>query len=419
MGRLVATLVLVLCYCSATCTLAYGHGGGGLRRGLVEQAMRGRLLAYATPAAGGVAVPISWSSRALYSVANFTIGTPPQPVSGIIDLSGELVWTQCATCSHCFEQDLPLFDTSASSTFQAATCGAALCKSIPTRNCSSGSGSGAGAGVCRYAAPSRFGDTFGFAGVDTVAMGTAKGKLAFGCVEEISHHVETIGGASGFVGLGRTPWSLVGQSNATAFSYCLAPHNDSGKNSVLFIGASAKLAGGGKNTSTPLVRTSNSSSDDGSDPFYTVQLEGIKAGDVEIATAASGLTVQVDTVLPYSILVDSAYKALKKAVTAALGAPTAEAPTWYDLCFQKAKVSDAPDLVFTFQGGAALTMPPSKYLRSDGNGTVCLLIWNAAQLNLTDGVSILGSFQQENIHFLFDLKKGTVSFEPADCSSLT
>uniref|UniRef100_A0A0D9XLY6 Peptidase A1 domain-containing protein n=1 Tax=Leersia perrieri TaxID=77586 RepID=A0A0D9XLY6_9ORYZ len=411
MGRLLATLLLVLCLISlTTCSSsnrAIALGMDGLWRGL-EQSIRGRLLA--DTAAEGVAVPINWSSRALYSVANFTIGTPPQSVSGIIDLHGELIWTQCSTCTSCFKQDLPRFNPSASSTYQPETCGTALCQSIPpdSRNCS-------GDAVCGYEAPpSLFGQTSGIASTDIVTIGTAKGgRLLFGCVTE-SDINNTMGGPSGFIGLGRTPWSLVAQTNVTAFSYCLSPHGP-GKNSALFLGASAKLTGS-KITSTPLVSTSNSSNDDGSDPYYMVQLEGIKAGDMVVATASSGITVMLDTFAPFSYLSDGEYQVLKKVVTSALGSPTAKPLKPFDLCFQEAKVSDAPELVFTFQGGATLTVPSTKYVLDVGNGTVCLSILNLAAVN---GIGVLGSLPQENTHFLFDLKKGTLSFQPADCSSLS
>ncbi|EAY79361.1 hypothetical protein OsI_34489 [Oryza sativa Indica Group] len=405
MGRPVATL-FVLCFISVTaCSLS-------------EQATRGRLLAgvdATPPAAGGaVAVPIYLSSQGLY-VANFTIGTPPQPVSAVVDLTGELVWTQCTPCQPCFEQDLPLFDPTKSSTFRGLPCGSHLCESIPesSRNCTSD--------VCIYEAPTKAGDTGGMAGTDTFAIGAAKETLGFGCVVMTDKRLKTIGGPSGIVGLGRTPWSLVTQMNVTAFSYCLA-----GKSSgALFLGATAKQLAGGKNSSTPFViKTSAGSSDNGSNPYYMVKLAGIKAGGAPLqAASSSGSTVLLDTVSRASYLADGAYKALKKALTAAVGVqPVASPPKPYDLCFSKAVAGDAPELVFTFDGGAALTVPPANYLLASGNGTVCLTIGSSASLNLTgelEGASILGSLQQENVHVLFDLKEETLSFKPADCSSLT
>ncbi|EEE51326.1 hypothetical protein OsJ_32296 [Oryza sativa Japonica Group] len=308
MGRLVTTL-LVLCLIPPTmCSLAAAHDD--LRRGL-EQATRGRLLADATPAGGAAVVPIRWSPP--YYVANFTIGTPPQPASAIVDVAGELVWTQCSACRRCFKQDLPVFVPNASSTFKPEPCGTAVCESIPTRSCSGD--------VCSYKGP------------PTQLRGTPPA------------------------------WTPL----------------------------------------EPATRT--------------------------IATAQSGGILVMHTVLPFSLLVDSAYRAFKKAVTEAVGGaaeqPMATPPQPFDLCFKKAagfSRATAPDLVFTFQGAAALTVPPAKYLIDVGEekDTACAAILSMAWLNRTglEGVSVLGSLQQEDVHFLYDLKKETLSFEPADCSSL-
>uniref|UniRef100_A0A0E0MA70 Peptidase A1 domain-containing protein n=1 Tax=Oryza punctata TaxID=4537 RepID=A0A0E0MA70_ORYPU len=413
MGRLVTTL-LVLCLIYVT-TPTKAFRAHDLRRGL-EQATRGRLLADATPAGGSV-VPIHWSPP--YYVANFTIGTPPQPASAIIDIAGKLVWTQCSLCRLCFKQDLPLFVPNASSTFRQEPCGTAVCNSIPTRNCSDN--------VCFYQGPltQLGGNTYGFAGTDTFAIGPVTASLAFGCV--VASDIDTMDGPSGFIGLGRTPLSLVTQMNLTKFSYCLSPRN-TGKNSRLFLGSSAKLSGGGNTSTAPLIKTSPN---DDSSNYYLLNLEAIKAGNTTIATAQSGGTLVMHTVSPFSLLVDSAYQAFKKEVTKAVGgaAPPATPPQPFDLCFKKAagfSRASAPDLVFTFQGAGGavtLTAPPTKYLIDVGEekDTVCMAILSMALLNKTglEGVSVLGSLQQEDVHFLYDLKKETLSFEPADCSSLS
>ncbi|XP_052134778.1 aspartic proteinase nepenthesin-1-like [Oryza glaberrima] len=416
MGRLVTT-VLVLCLIYVTTRMAVFRGHD-LRRGL-EQAMLGRLLADATPAGGSV-VPMHWS-RHLYNVANFTIGTPPQPASAIIDVGGELVWTQCSRCSRCFKQDLPLFVPNASSTFRPEPCGTAACKSTPTSNCSRD--------VCTYESTTniRLGrhTTLGIVGTDTFAIGTATASLGFGCVVA-SDIDDTMDGTSGFIGLGRTPRSLVAQMNLTKFSYCLSPRR-TGKSSRLFLGSSAKLAGGESTSTAPFIKTSP---DDDSHHYYLLSLEAIRAGNTTIATAQSGGILVMHTVSPFSLLVDSAYRAFKKAVTEAVGGaaapPMATPPQPFDLCFKKAagfSRATAPDLVFTFQGGgAALTVPPAKYLIDVGEekDTACAAILSMARLNRTglEGVSVLGRLQQEDVHFLYDLKKETLSFEPADCSSL-
>uniref|UniRef100_A0A0D9XLY3 Peptidase A1 domain-containing protein n=1 Tax=Leersia perrieri TaxID=77586 RepID=A0A0D9XLY3_9ORYZ len=421
MGSPVAgTTLFILCLISLTTTFAAAaFWPYDLRQGL-EQAVRGRLLAGS--GGGGAVVPISWSHA--HYVANFTIGSPPQPASGIIDLSGELVWTQCAQCKlrrgGCFKQELPLFDPAKSNTYKTEPCGTDLCDSIPpdSRNCSS---SGDGKNVCVYAADTRGGETGGVVGTDVFAVGsTANASLAFGCVVDSDIDAAAgLDGASGFVGLGRTPWSLVSQTGVAAFSYCLA---GAGKgNSALFLGDAAKLTAGKSAPTTPFVNISGGD-DEAFDNYYKVRLDGVKAGDAVIALPAGGSVVLLDTYSPVTFLVDGAYQALKKAVTVAVGgAPTAAPLKPFDVCFPKSSAGGAPELVLTFQGGAAMRVPPASYLLDDGNGGVCLAILSSARLRLPrelEGISILGSLQQENIHLLFDLEKKTLSFEPADCSKL-
>uniref|UniRef100_A0A0E0MA71 Peptidase A1 domain-containing protein n=1 Tax=Oryza punctata TaxID=4537 RepID=A0A0E0MA71_ORYPU len=343
----------------------------------------------------------------LTSVLHGEIGTPPQPVSGIIDVGGELVWTQCSQyCRRCFKQDLPLFDTDASSMFRPEPCGAAVCQSIPTRRCS---GDG---GACGYEASTSFGRTVGRIGTDTVAIGTAATKsLAFGCRgERHGHHV-------GILRVRRAREDeAVARRADERHRVLLLPAPDTGKSSALFLGASAKLAGAGKNSTTPFVKTSTPPNS-GLSRSYLLRLEAIKAGNATIAMSQSGNTIMISTATPVTALVDSVYQDLRKAVTDAVGAAPVPPPVQnYDLCSPKASASGAPDLVLAFQGGAAMTMPVSSYLFDAGNDTACVAILGSPALG---GVSILGSLQQENIHFLFDLDKEMLSFEPADCSTLS
>ncbi|XP_006662554.2 aspartic proteinase nepenthesin-1-like [Oryza brachyantha] len=409
MGRLVAKLLVLglLSLITTTCRPVLSAApprAHDLRRAL-EQAMRGRLLADAA----GAAVPFHWS-RELYNVVDFAVGTPPQNASAFLDLGGEAVWTQCSQCKRCFKQDLPVFVPNASSTFRPEPCGTDVCKSIPASKCSSSN-------VCTYEGTAELDKhTVGIVGTDTFAIGTATASLGFGCV--VASDIDTMGGPSGFIGLGRMPWSLAAQMKLTKFSYCMASH-DTKKASRLFLGSSAKLTGG-KTASTPFVFTSPR---DDLSQYYPVELEEIKAGDTTITMPTGSNTVLLQTAMArVSFLVDSVYQDFKKAVLKAVGAaPTATPVEPFEVCFPKAGVSGAPDLVFTFQAGAALTVPPSNYLIDAGNDTVCLSVMSMALVNVSafQRLNVLGSLQQENVHFLFDLDKDTLFFQPADCGSLS
>jgi hypothetical protein len=45
-------------------------------------------------------------------------------------------------------------------------------------------------------------------------------------------------------------------------------------------------------------------------------------------------------------------------------------------------------------------------------GVACLGVVSAR------GMSVLGSMQQQNMHFLYDIERDLLSFEPAKCSDL-
>ena len=52
-------------------------------------------------------------------LVHLAAGTPPQEVQLTLDTGSDIAWTQCKRCpaSACFNQTLPLFDPSASSSF--------------------------------------------------------------------------------------------------------------------------------------------------------------------------------------------------------------------------------------------------------------------------------------------------------------
>ena len=65
-----------------------------------------------------------------------------------------------------------------------------------------------------------------------------------------------------------------------------------------------------------------------------------------------------------------------------------------------------------FAGGADMALPPGNYWAPVDKSTACMAI-------LQDyGISIIGNFQQQNMHLLFDVGEGRFSFQTADCSTL-
>jgi hypothetical protein len=136
--------------------------------------------------------------------------------------------------------------------------------------------------------------------------------------------------------------------------------------------------------------------------------------------------VIVDSGTTFTYLAETGYAMLKQAFlsqTAGLLTRVSGARFDFDLCFEAAGGAgvDAvlvPGLVLIFAGGAEYSVPRRTGRRSyfdvvDEEGRVaCLLVLP------TGGVSVIGNVMQMDLHVLYDLDGGTISFAPADCASV-
>jgi hypothetical protein len=70
--------------------------------------------------------------------------------------------------------------------------------------------------------------------------------------------------------------------------------------------------------------------------------------------------------------------------------------------------------------GADMVLPADNYMMSLSDPDSDSSLWCLAMQNQTDTgvVSILGNYQQQNMHILYDVGKETLSFAPAKCSTL-
>uniref|UniRef100_J3NEJ7 Peptidase A1 domain-containing protein n=1 Tax=Oryza brachyantha TaxID=4533 RepID=J3NEJ7_ORYBR len=72
-----------------------------------------------------------------------------------------------------------------------------------------------------------------------------------------------------------------------------------------------------------------------------------------------------------------------------------------------------PTLVFHFRGGADMALPPENYWAPADKATACMAIYAGGRYR-----SLIGNFQQQNMHVLYDLANGEFSFQAAECSAL-
>ncbi|KAM0909941.1 hypothetical protein ACQ4PT_011453 [Festuca glaucescens] len=383
-----------------------------------------RRLAFLTPA------PTTSPALALQALAengagayhvSLSIGTPPLAFPAILDTGSDLVWTQCAPCTECFPQPTPLYDPAGSSTFSTLPCASPLCRSLPSpfrRACNASGG-------CAYDYRYVVGFTTGYLAAETLTIGGASFRdVAFGCSTANAGYMD---GASGILGLGRGPLSLVSQLGIGRFSYCLGSDSDAGASPILF-GSLANVTKGDGVQSTPLVR--NPAVPVSRAPYYYVNLTGVRVGaaDLPVTPATFGFTstgaggVIVDSGTTFTYLAEAGYAMLERAFlsqTAGLLTRVSGAPFDFNLCFEADGGADVdavivPGLVLSFAGGAEYSVPRRSYFDAvDEEGRVaCLLVLP------TGAVSVIGNVMQMDLHLLYDLHGGTMSFAPADCASV-
>nr|CAB3458164.1 unnamed protein product [Digitaria exilis] len=355
------------------------------------------------------------ASTATYLV-DLAIGTPPLALTAVLDTGSYLIWTQCdAPCRRCFPQPTPLYAPATSATYANVSCTSNLCDALPRPRPSSRCSTPT---TCAYYFS--YGDgssTDGVLATEAFAFGSGAGAtvhtLSFGC------GTDNLGGtdnSSGLVGMGRGPLSLV-------FSYCFTPFNDTTASSPLFLGTSANLSPAAK--STPFV-ANPAGAPRRSSSYYYLSLEGITVGDTllpvdpsvfEITASGRGGVI-IDSGTTFTALEERAFVALARAVAASVALPLASgAHLGLGLCFAapEGKGPEAvavPRLVLHFDG-ADMELPRGSLVVEDRvAGVACLGMVSAR------GMSVLGSMQQQNMHILYDIERGVLSFEPTNCGEL-
>ncbi|KAF8669131.1 hypothetical protein HU200_051457 [Digitaria exilis] len=380
------------------------------------------------------------------------IGTPPLSYPAIADTGSDLIWTQCAPCGdQCFNQSTPLYNPANSTTFSNLPCDSPLsiCAAASLTECVCRSGFyfpnrdlEPPASAARFdwlAGPNRSnrtgsrrlrkpwwrynytygtGWTSGVQGFETFTFDSFPG-IAFGCSNASSGHY--FNGSSGLVGLGRGSLSLVSQLGADKFSYCLTPSQDTNSTSTLLLGPSASLNDTGVG-STPFITSPDMAL---TNTFYYLNLTGISLGTTALSIPADAFSLTangtgglfIDSGTTVTSLVDAAYQQVRAAVLSLVTLPTTDGSdaTGLDLCFALPSLTWAPPALPSMMlhfDGADMVIPADSYMILESG------LWCLAMLNNTDGeASVLGNYQQQNMHILYDISQETLSFAPANCST--
>ncbi|KAG8042962.1 hypothetical protein GUJ93_ZPchr0007g5286 [Zizania palustris] len=395
-----------------------------LRRDMRRRAWFGRELA-SSSSVGTVSAPTrkDLPNGGEY-IMTLAIGTPPLAYPAIADTGSDLIWTQCAPCSNqCFQQPVPMYNPSSSTTFSVLPCNSSLslCATLldgasPPPGCS-----------CMYNQTYGTGWTAGVQGLETFTLGSTPADqvqvpgIAFGCSNASSNDWN---GSAGLVGLGRGSLSLVSQLGAGMFSYCLTQFQDTNSTSILLLGPSAAQNGTGirstsfvPSPSTPPMNT-----------FYYLNLTAISVGTTALSIPPDAFALQangtggliIDSGTTITSLVDAAYKKVRDAVQSLVTLPVTDGSdtTGLDLCFALPSPTSStppatlPSMTLHFDG-ADMVLPVENYMILDSG------MWCLAMVSQTDGAqSTLGNYQQQNLHILYDVQAETLSFAPAECSTL-
>lgn len=356
-----------------------------------------------------------YAGRGAY-LLTLSIGTPPKSYPAVLDTGSDLIWTQCKPCSQCYNQPTPIFDPKYSSSFSKLSCSSNLCSALPSSSCHKN--------TCNYLYS--YGDysfTKGFLASETFTFGEDKKdqasvkNIGFGCGED--NEGDGLDQASGLVGLGRGPLSLVSQLEEPKFSYCLTSMDESAT-STLFLGSFPHVKGSKELLTTPLLQNPALSS------FYYLPLEGISVGETRLDIDKSVFYIKedgsggviIDSGTTISYLEQEAYEALKNEFISQTNLPVyVSDSTGLDLCFALPSDSSSQakfpsKLVFHFTG-ADLELPTQNFMVADSSSNVACLAMGASS-----GLSILGNIQQQNVLVNYDVQMQTVSFDPTQCDAL-
>ncbi|KAF0890292.1 hypothetical protein E2562_002704 [Oryza meyeriana var. granulata] len=358
------------------------------------------------------------------------IGTPPYKFTAAIDTASDLIWTQCQPCASCYHQVDPMFNPRVSSTYAVLPCNSDTCDELDGHRCGHDDDD-----TCQYTYTySGNATTEGTLAVDKLVIGEDVFRgVAFGC------STSSTGGApppqaSGVVGLGRGPLSLVSQLSVRRFMYCLPPlaSRIAGK---LVLGADADAARNvTAQVAAPMRRDPRYPS------YYYLNLDGLAVGDKTASlTTTNATTTSPNTTAAapvvgdankYGMIIDiastitfleaSLYDELADDLEEEIRLPRGTGSSLgLDLCFilpdgvpfDRVYV---PPVSLAFDGRWLRLGKERLFVEDRESGMMCLMVGRAEE----GSVSILGNFQQQNMQVLYNLRRGKVTFVTAPWDAL-
>ncbi|PIA60398.1 hypothetical protein AQUCO_00300118v1 [Aquilegia coerulea] len=359
---------------------------------------------------------------------SFSVGTPPQNVSMVIDTGSELSWFHC--------KKTPIlkttFDPLLSSSYSPIPCTSSTCKTqtknfpIPV-SCDSKK-------LCHTTLTyADFSSTEGNLAHETFHVGgSVVPGTVFGCMDQSSSIHEEDSKTTGLLGMNRGSLSFVSQMNFPKFSYCISDRDSSG---VLLLGDSS-LSWLKPLSYTPLIQITTPL------PYfdrvaYTVQLEGIRVGtkvlplpkSVFVPDHTGAGQTMIDSGTQFTYLLGPAYTALRnefleqtKTVLKVLDDSNYVFQQTMDLCYMvpinQANLPVLPSVGLMF-GGAEMSVSGERLLYQvpnevrAGNSIYCFTFGNSDLLGTE--AYIIGHHHQHNMWVEFDLKNSRMGIASIRC----
>lgn len=361
------------------------------------------------------------------------VGTPPKHYLMIVDTGSDLNWIQCVPCYDCFEQYGPHYDPNNSRSFKNISCQDPRCDLVsapdPPVTCKGQNQS------CPYFY--WYGDssnTTGDFALETFTVNlTAPNRqsefkkldnVMFGC----GHWNRGLfHGAAGVLGLGKGPLSFATQLQSIyghSFSYCLVDRNsDPSVSSKLIFGEDKDLLEHPELKFTKLVN----GKDNPVDTFYYVKIKSVSVGGEMlnipeemwdfIEDGGGGTIIDSGTTLSY--FVEPAYEVIKAAFMKKIkNYPLVSDFPILSPCYNVSGVEnhnlDMPSFKIQFSDGAEWNFPvQNSFIRVDQD-VVCLAMLGIKRSSF----SIIGNYQQQNFHILYDMKRSRLGYAPKRCADV-
>ncbi|KAK1298349.1 Protein ASPARTIC PROTEASE IN GUARD CELL 1 [Acorus calamus] len=357
------------------------------------------------------------------------VGTPPKHFSLILDTGSDLNWLQCLPCHDCFDQTGPVYDPNQSSSYRNVTCRDPRCALVSAPD--SAVPCAADHQPCPYFY--WYGDrsnTTGDFATETFTVNlTGSGASAsvegfmFGC----GHWNRGLfHGAAGLLGLGRGPLSFASQMRSLyghAFSYCLVDRDaDLSVSSKLVFGEDPGLLAHPNLNYTSFV----AGSENPVDTFYYVDVKTIMVGGEAVQIPADALRISaegaggtiIDSGTTLSYFAEPVYEAIRAAFVRKI--KKYEAVDGFLLsapCYNVTGVAELelPGFALVFGDGAMWDFPVENYfIRMEPHEVVCLAMLGVPR----DSLSIIGNYQQQNFHIMYDVQNSRLGYAPRKCADV-